>query len=93
MTEKKVIAFIVEGPSDEAALGTIMKEFFSSNEVQFVVIHGDITTEDYIFKRMWMLILSQSKQNLNNFGVHFPDSFLESQLQNILTCKELPVLL
>lgn len=48
MTEKKVIAFIVEGPSDEAALGTIMKEFFSSNEVQFVVIHGDITTEDYV---------------------------------------------
>lgn len=48
MTEKKVVAFIVEGPSDEAALGTIMKEYFSSNEVQFVVVHGDITLKDYV---------------------------------------------
>lgn len=48
MSEKKVVAFIVEGPSDEAALGTIMKEYFSSNEVQFVVMHGDITLKDYV---------------------------------------------
>lgn len=48
MAEKKVVAFIVEGPSDEAALGTIMKEYFSSNEVQFVVVHGDITLKDYV---------------------------------------------
>lgn len=47
MNEKKVIAFIVEGPSDEAALGSVMKEHFSDNEVQFVVVHGDITLEDY----------------------------------------------
>ena len=48
MTEKKVIAFIVEGSSEEAALGTIMKEHFSSNEVRFVVVHGDITLSDYV---------------------------------------------
>lgn len=48
MTEKKVVAFIMEGPSDEAALGSIMKEYFSSNEVQFVVLHGDITLKDYV---------------------------------------------
>ena len=50
MSEKKVVVFIVEGPSDEAALGTIMKEFFSGNEVQFVVVHGDITLKDYASK-------------------------------------------
>lgn len=50
MSEKKVVVFIVEGPSDEAALGTIMKEFFSSNEVQFIVVHGDITLKDYVSK-------------------------------------------
>lgn len=50
MVEKKVIAFIVEGASDEAALGTIMKEYFSDSEVQFVVIRGDITTRDYVSK-------------------------------------------
>ncbi len=47
MNEKKVVAFIVEGPSDEAALGSVMKEYFSSDEVQFVVVHGDITLKDY----------------------------------------------
>ena len=48
MSEKKVIAFIVEGPSDEAALGTIMKDYFSNSEVRFVVVHGDITVRDYV---------------------------------------------
>lgn len=47
MSEKKVVAVIVEGPSEEAALGSIMKEHFSDEEVQFVVVHGDITTADY----------------------------------------------
>lgn len=48
MSEKKVVAFIVEGPSDEAAIGSVMKEFFTGSEVQFVVVHGDITLEDYV---------------------------------------------
>lgn len=48
MSEKKVVVFIVEGPSEEAALGSIMKEHFSDNEVQFVVVHGDITLKDYV---------------------------------------------
>ncbi|MBE5891238.1 MAG: Hsp33 family molecular chaperone HslO [Lachnospiraceae bacterium] len=46
MSEKKVIAVIVEGPSDENAIGGILKEFFSSEEVQFAVVHGDITSND-----------------------------------------------
>lgn len=47
MSEKKVIAVIVEGPSDENALGGILKEYFSSEEVQFAVVHGDITSNDF----------------------------------------------
>ncbi len=38
MSEKKVVAVIVEGPSDENAIGGILKEFFSSEEVQFAVV-------------------------------------------------------
>ena len=45
---KKVIAVIVEGPSDESAIGGIFKEFFSSEEVHFEVVHGDITTKNYV---------------------------------------------
>lgn len=44
MNEKKVMAVIVEGPSDEIAIGGILKEYFSSEEVQFAVVHGDITS-------------------------------------------------
>lgn len=55
--EKKVIIFIVEGPSDEGAIGSIVKEYFSSSEVKFHVIHGDITARgsvnsDTIIKRI-----------------------------------------
>lgn len=46
MSEKKVVAVIVEGPSDENAIGGILKEIFSSEEVQFAVVHGDITSDN-----------------------------------------------
>ena len=45
MSEKKVVVVIVEGPSDETALGGILKEHFSAEEVQFQVVHGDITSD------------------------------------------------
>ena len=46
MSEKKVVVVIVEGPSDENAIGGILKDYFSSEEVQFAVVHGDITSND-----------------------------------------------
>ena len=45
MNEKKVVVVIVEGPSDENAIGGILKAYFSSEEVQFAVVHGDIAAE------------------------------------------------
>ena len=45
---KKVIFVIVEGPTDEDALSSVLKAIFSSAEVHFQVIHGDITTEGAI---------------------------------------------
>ena len=47
-SEKKVLLFLVEGPSDEAAIGTIIKEYFEAEQVQFLVVHGDITVRDYV---------------------------------------------
>ena len=43
-----MIAFVVEGPSEEAALGTVMSEYFSGSEVKFTVVHGDVTLKDYV---------------------------------------------
>lgn len=45
---KKIIAFLVEGASDEAAIGSVMKGYFADELVQFVVMRGDITTRDYV---------------------------------------------
>ena len=45
MSEKKVVVVIVEGPSDEASLGPVLKAWFNNEEVRFVVICGDITTD------------------------------------------------
>jgi hypothetical protein len=42
---KKVILFIVEGPTDEDALGSVLKKIFQSEEVHFHVVHGDITSD------------------------------------------------
>lgn len=63
MSEKKVIAVIVEGPSDESAIGGILKEHFSSSDVQFAVVHEDITsnydtTIDNVLKKIYNIIES-----------------------------------
>ena len=41
---KKVILFIVEGPTEETALGSVLERCFDSDRVRFDVIHGDITS-------------------------------------------------
>ena len=42
---KKVVLFIVEGPSDQSALSVILSKVFNQNEVFVYVVHGDVTTE------------------------------------------------
>lgn len=68
MSEKKVIAVIVEGPSEEAALGSILKEHFTTEEVQFVVVHGDITTKDYTSVEKFPRMGWQFKEHLKRPG-------------------------
>lgn len=83
-SEKRVIAVIVEGPSDENAIGGILKEYFSSEEVQFAVVHGDITsneltTVDNVIKKLSNLIDGIRKKygyNWNDFikVIHIADT-------------------
>lgn len=42
---KKVILFIVEGPTDEDALSPVLKKLFQNAQVRFHVVHGDISTD------------------------------------------------
>lgn len=45
MARKKIVFVIVEGPSDEEALGVLLSRLYSSDEVYVHIIHGDITSE------------------------------------------------
>ena len=84
MNEKKVVAVIVEGPSDENAIGGILKEFFSSEEVQFAVVHGDITsnystTKENVVSKVGALIETIKSKYGYNWGdfvkiIHIADT-------------------
>lgn len=41
---RKVILFVLEGPSDETALGGLLEQIFDNSTVKFDVVHGDMTT-------------------------------------------------
>ena len=45
MARKKIVLVIVEGPSDDAALGVILNRLFDKNTVHVEIMHGDITTD------------------------------------------------
>lgn len=77
MSEKKVVIFIVEGLSDEAALGTIMKEYFFSNEVQFIIIHGDITLKDYISNDAILKKINEQINDVKSKYRYKEDDFLK----------------
>ena len=48
---KKVVLFLVEGVSEETALGLPMKNYFETNEVRFEVVHQ----EEIVVEGRWAL--------------------------------------
>lgn len=45
VARKKIIFVIVEGPSDDEALGVILSKIYNANQVHIEILHRDITTE------------------------------------------------
>lgn len=45
MARKKVVFVIVEGPSDDTALGVILNRLYDQNRVHIEIMHGDITSD------------------------------------------------
>ncbi|CUX18244.1 hypothetical protein [Clostridium sp. C105KSO13] len=45
MARKKIVFVIVEGPSDDEALGVILNRLYDKNVVHVEITHGDITSE------------------------------------------------
>lgn len=48
MARKKIVLVIVEGPSDDSALGVILNRLFDKNTVHVEIMYGDITTDTSI---------------------------------------------
>lgn len=44
VARKKIVFVIVEGPSDDEALGVLLEKIFSNNQVFIHITHGDITS-------------------------------------------------
>lgn len=44
MARKKVVLVIVEGPSDDTALGIMLNQIYDKDSVHVHIMHGDITT-------------------------------------------------
>lgn len=68
MARKKVLFVIVEGPSDEDALGVLFSRIYDMNAVYIQVVHGDITTDRYttasnIVSKIGNLISKYAKSN------------------------------
>lgn len=45
---KKILLFIVEGPTDEDTLSPVFKKIFQNEYIRFHVVHGDLTSERLI---------------------------------------------
>lgn len=59
---KKVVLVIVEGPSDDTALGMLLDEFFDPQTVKVHVVHGDITTTVGVNE-----IVARVNEEINNY--------------------------
>ena len=46
MARKKVVLVIVEGPSDDTALGVMLNQIYDKDKVYVHIMHGDITTRE-----------------------------------------------
>lgn len=45
MAKKKIVFVIVEGPSDDEALGVVLSRIYDKDSVYVHIMHGDITTQ------------------------------------------------
>lgn len=45
MAKRKIVFVIVEGPSDDEALGILFSKIYGENSVYVHIVHGDITTK------------------------------------------------
>ena len=68
MARKKIVFVIVEGPSEEDAVGAVLNRVFDTNLVHLEVCHCDLTskrgtTADNICSRVCQVVKDYAKEN------------------------------
>lgn len=79
LARKKIVFVIVEGPSDQAALGVFLNDFFDKSKVFVHVMHGDITAQNgTIPSNILKRIVDEVKHYITN------NSFKKTDIQQII---------
>ena len=69
MAAKKVIMFIVEGPTDADALEPALRKIFDNERIHFHIVHGDITTKKEVSAaNIISKVTSCIKQEMDRYG-------------------------
>lgn len=63
MTRKKIIFVIVEGSSDETALGAALSQLYRESSVYVHIMHGDITSRNGVFPNNIILKIAAELKN------------------------------
>lgn len=72
--KKKIVFVIVEGPSDETALGLFLNKIYNNQKVFIEVVHGDITSQnDVNSSNIVTKINNIIKSYMNNYHVNKND--------------------
>ena len=79
MARKKIVYVIVEGPSDDEALGVILSRLYDKNIVQVEITHGDITSNPKINSSQ---ILSKVGDIVRYYGMN--NGFKQKNFQEVI---------
>ena len=88
MPRKKIVFIIVEGPSDQEALGAVLSNLYPSDQIYLHIVHGDITTArnitaDKIVAEIGKMVKQYAAQN------HFKKSDFKATPHNCQTSKNM----
>lgn len=70
---KKVLLFIVDGPTDEDALSPILKRIFQREEICFHVVHGDLTSDWLVNDNAMKTVHAHIKKEMERYGYQDKD--------------------
>lgn len=71
---KKVILFLVDGPTDEDALSPVLRRIFMDSQIKFHVIHGDITSDHGVnAQNAIKTVHDHVRQEMDRYGLSLKD--------------------